>query len=315
MTAPRIAVIVCTCDRYGRLGECLAALGAQTIARPAYEVLVVDNSTDTMAGDLFVARGGLPLGTRRVLAGRSGLSHARNLGVSVTDAPLVAFIDDDAVADAAWLTELIAAFDAAPNAAVAGGSVAPIWPAARPAWAGPWTDGFFSIVERGPVARDLEPGEWLAGTNIAFRRDALVAAGGFNEKLGRHPGVLLSNEELAVVARLRGEGHAVRYVPAARVCHHIAPDRVDRGWLRRRVAWQAISDMLSDPSSPPRLSALWDRIGGFLGDMPPECRNLVGLTRDLDEPGRVQAQGEAIAALIHLLADHGDSLERALLAA
>jgi GT2 family glycosyltransferase len=315
VTHPAIAVIVCTCDRYAHLRECLAALDAQNIARWAYDVVVVDNSAEPTLGERFVASGGVPHGMRLVVAGRSGLSHARNWGVSVTDAPLVAFIDDDAVADADWLARLVTVFDATPNVAVAGGPVAPIWPAARPDWAGPWTDGFFSIVERGPIGRDLEPGEWLAGTNIAFRRDALLAAGGFDEKLGRHPGVLLGNEELAVVSRLRSAGHAIRYVPEARVHHRIAPDRVDRGWLRRRVAWQAISDMLSDPEQRPRLPALWDRIGRFLSDMPPESRNLVGLMRDLDDPDRVQAQGEAIAALIHLLADHGDSLERALLAA
>jgi GT2 family glycosyltransferase len=171
------------------------------------------------------------------------------------------------------------------------------------------------VVDRGPAARDLGAGEWLAGTNIAFRRDALCAAGGFDEALGRHPGTLLGNEEIALAERLRRAGHTIRYTPRARVRHAIAADRLNRSWLRRRIAWQAVSDLMLAGGEANSVAALWRTVADFLLTMPPECRNLVGLTRDLDDPAQVGAQGEAIAALIRLLAGHGDSLERVLLAA
>jgi len=310
-----IAAIICTRDRPDRLALCLAALHAQTRNGPSREIVVVDNSSDAPASLSASAATGQPSQARWITADRPGLSHARNLGVAATSAPLVAFIDDDAIADPHWLAALEADFATAPGVAVVGGPVMPVWPAARPQWLGPWAEGFFSVVDRGPVARDLGAGEWLAGTNIAFRRDALLAAGGFDEALGRHPGTLLGNEEIALTERLRRAGHRIRYTPRARVRHAIAPERLNRSWLRRRVAWQAVSDLLLAGEEAGSVPALWQTIADFLLTMPPECRNLVGLTRDLDDPARVGAQGEAIAALIRLLAGHGDSLERALLAA
>jgi GT2 family glycosyltransferase len=310
-----IAAIVCTRDRPDRLALCLAALHAQTRSGSSREIVVVDNSADAPAALRVRASTGQPHHIRWIAADRPGLSHARNVGIAATTAPFIAFIDDDAIADPDWLAALEAEFVDAPAVAVAGGPVVPVWPAARPNWLGPWAEGYFSVVDRGPASRDLGAGEWLAGTNIAFRRDALCAAGGFDEALGRHPGTLLGNEEIALAERLRRAGHTIRYTPRARVRHAIAADRLNRSWLRRRIAWQAVSDLMLAGGEANSVAALWRTVADFLLTMPPECRNLVGLTRDLDDPAQVGAQGEAIAALIRLLAGHGDSLERVLLAA
>jgi GT2 family glycosyltransferase len=313
--APRIAAIVCTADRYDLLPGCLATLAAQTLPAAQRDIVVVDNTSDGEARRRFVASGGLPHDVRLVVADRPGLSRARNLGVAATDAKLVAFIDDDARADAGWLAGLVAAFEEAPRAAVAGGPVTPLWTGARPAWLDAWHEGFLSLVDRGPEARDLKAGEWLAGTNIAFRRAALLGAGGFDETLGRHPGALLGNEEIALAEQLRRGGHAIRYTPRARVHHIMHADRLTQAWLRRRIAWQAISDLMLQGGESAGVAALWQPVGDFLARMPPECRNLVGLTRDLDDPAMARAQGEAIGAVMRLLAGHGGSLEQALLRA
>jgi hypothetical protein len=85
--------------------------------------------------------------------------------------------------------------------------VRPIWPAGEPQWVHPWQRGFFSIIDYGADERALTDKEWLAGTNIAFRRDALLDVGGFAESLGRTGSALLSNEELSTTERLHGIGH------------------------------------------------------------------------------------------------------------
>jgi hypothetical protein len=196
-----------------------------------------------------------------------------------------------------------------------GGPVAPIWPDGRPDWLDPSLDGFYSIVDRGPAARALEADEWLAGTNIAFRRDALLAAGGFDERLGRRPGTLLGNEEIALTAALRRAGHEVRYDPAIAVRHRIHADRLSRAWLRRRVVWQAVSDLLLDDA--PRdadPAALWSEISASLAAQPPHWRGLAGLVRDLDTPADMRAQAAALGAVVRLLALSGESLS-ALIAA
>jgi len=326
-----IAVVVCTRDRYELLAGCLATLVCQTLPEHRREIVVVDNGADAAARRRFIAAGGIPRGVRLVvqpspgplgappggLAG--GLSRARNAGVAATRADIVAFIDDDAVAEPDWLERMVAAFAAAPEAAVAGGKVTPIFAAPRPRWLAPWHEGFLSLLDLGPDARDLPAGEWLAGTNIAFRRPLLLAAGGFDEVLGRHPGTLLGNEQVALSDRLRAAGHTVRYAPNVHVRHVVPAERLSQAWVRRRIVWQAISDLLMGGGQggwqQQDAGALWQPIGAFLARMPPECRNLVGLTRDLDDPDLACAQGAALAALVHLLAGHGGSLETALLRA
>jgi GT2 family glycosyltransferase len=325
ISIPVIAAIVCTRDRHALLRGCLASLAAQTLAEREREIVIVDTSADPAARQRFIAGGGI-LPEMRLIAGDGsaqpgGLSRSRNIGLAATRAPLVAFIDDDALAEPDWLAELVAAAAAAPRAAVFGGPVLPVWPhgGERPGWLDPWHEGFLSLVDRGPLARDLAAAEWLAGTNIAFRRVAVEREDGFDEALGRRPGTLLGNEEIALAARLRRAGHAVRYTPTARVRHILHPERLTQAWLRRRIAWQAISDLLlagtEGEAEPASVAGLWRPIGDFLGRMPPQARNLVGLTRDLDDPALARAQGEAISAVIRLLAGHGGSLERALLLA
>lgn len=309
---PAIVVIVCTHARAQLLGVCLRSLAGQTLPAERFEVIVVDSA----AGTPGAPAPDVPTGVRLIAATQPGLSHARNIGLAAARAELAAFIDDDATAEPGWLAAILAAFEADPQAAAVGGPVRPIWPGTRPAWLDHRLEGFFSIIDRGPVARRLDADEWLAGTNIAFRRDIALRSGGFNEALGRQPGSLLGNEELALTEALRRTGHAVRYEPAALVHHTVHADRLNQAWLRRRATWQAISDLLSDTPPAPEavdMPGLWQRVAACLGPQPAQYRNLVGLTRDLEDAAGCHAQTEAIGALVALLANSGRSLETALL--
>lgn len=309
---PRLSVVVCTEGRTDTLPACLASLAAQA-GEAGAEVIVVENAADEAAWRAFEASGALS--TARVVSSRPlGLSRARNLGVAEARAPLAAFIDDDAEAAPGWMQAAVDALARDPACVCVGGPVAPIWPEARPGWLDPSLDGFYTIVDRGPAPRALAAHEWLAGTNIAFRRDALLAEGGFDERLGRGPGGLLGNEEIALLRRFHAQGLTVLYDPAMAVRHRVHAERLDRLWLRRRVAWQAISDLLAEPAGPDDPARLWARIAASLAGQAPHFRNLLGLTRDLDDPRDTAAQMGAIEATIRLLAGVGGGVEAALLA-
>lgn len=57
----------------------------------------------------------------------------------------------------------------------------------------------------------------------------------------------MSNEESAAWLKLKRAGKKVIYSPHAIVFHHIDKRRVNAQWLSRRIAWQAVSDAISDP--------------------------------------------------------------------
>ena len=178
----------------------------------------------------------------------AGPSRARNTALREARGEFIAYMDDDAVAFPGWCEALLDTFRAHPNAGAAGGPVEPIWPGAEPPWLHTLPRGYFTIVDLGSeTPRTGKKGEWLAGTNIAFRKSALEKTGGFNEGLGRIRSSLMSNEELVVSEKIAELGYESWYAPDARVMHRVHEDRVSQHWLRRRVSWQAVSDLLVNP--------------------------------------------------------------------
>jgi GT2 family glycosyltransferase len=307
-----IAAIVCTYNRYDLLPNALGSLREQSLPRSDYELIVVDNSTDLRAQRNFWKRGQKRFGVTPEIQASPGLSKARNAGLRVATAPLVAFCDDDAVASPNWLESLVGVFRDEPSAGIGGGPVVPVWPGSPPPWLHPWLAGFFTIVDHGNIRRVLGAEEWLAGTNVAFRRNLLREVGGFDENLGRRGARLLSNEDLEIAQRIRDLGFETFYEPAALMYHKVHAERISQSWLRKRVAWQAVSNALT-PTANGRYESRhgWDMIAHYALRVPPEMRNFRGLFMDTDDPDTLQRQCDAISALMSLMMHDGRDPEAA----
>jgi glucosyl-dolichyl phosphate glucuronosyltransferase len=102
-----LSVVVCayTLDRWADIEEAVASLRAQT-RRPDQVVLVADHN-ETL---LEKARLAFPDVTSVPNTGLQGLSGARNAGVAVATGDVLAFLDDDAAAEPAWVESLLAAY-------------------------------------------------------------------------------------------------------------------------------------------------------------------------------------------------------------
>lgn len=303
--APDIAVVVCTYNRYDVLPDAIASLTDQALGNSAAEFIIVDNSSDKAAQDAFWSAFAANDRVRVVFEALPGLSRARNRGIREASAPIVAYMDDDAIAAPTWCEALVATFERHSEAGIAGGPVRPIWPAAEPEWLHPWQRGFLTIVDYGSEERALAEEEWLAGTNIAFRREALLAVGGFTETLGRTGAALLSNEELQTATRLHREGLRSFYNPSAEVFHRVHAERMTPAWLRRRIAWQAVSDILANRPLPPA-DEQWRRLSKYFLSVAPELRTVRGLFFDTQDAGLFQRQCEALEAVLHLALQHGN---------
>lgn len=165
------SVVVPTRDRAGRLRRLLDSLRAQTLGREVFEVIVVDDGSSDRTADVLEAersRGGLELRViRRDSSG--GPASARNEGWRAARAPLVAFTDDDCVADPAWLEAGIRAAREHPGAIVQGRTE----PDSEE-----WKD--FN-----PFAHTLnvpEPTPWFETCNVFYPRELLERHGGFDER-------------------------------------------------------------------------------------------------------------------------------------
>jgi GT2 family glycosyltransferase len=199
---------------------------------PDFDVVVVDNRTNRAPSALPDLPGGDRV--RVVVETTPGISSARNRGVSVATGEIVAFTDDDAVADPRWLRALGARLAVDHEVEAVGGLVLPLsFESAPQLWFEEFYGGFsrsFTPTSVSVATNDVDPlfpyapGRFGAGCNMAFRRDALVRAGGFDVALGVGT-PSRGGEDLAMFLRLLLDGGTVAFEPAAIVRHsHRATD-------------------------------------------------------------------------------------------
>ena len=210
-----VSIVIGTRDRAGRLARSLEAL--EKLKRPAavdWEILIVDNGSSDETARVsrdFSAASAVPR-VRYLFEPNRGLSRARNTGIRAARGDIVAFIDDDCYADENWLTAICAAFAPNPSPSGVGGRVELFDPSDA------------SIA----VRRSRQPSEMtsidhlfnlIPGCNMAFRRTALAAVGGFDPRLG--PGSpCKAAEDADLIFRLFLSGHRIAYRPDALVRHH-----------------------------------------------------------------------------------------------
>lgn len=240
------AVIVCTSsrERAQLVGDCVRSLlGGE---RPPDELLVVVDSNPPLARDLSAS---LPAQVRLLECRTQGLSAARNVGIAAAGSEVVAFIDDDAIADRKWLASLIEVFAAQPDVLGAGGPVLPRWAVER-RW---MPDELLWVVgcTYGGHRRDAGPIRNPIGCNMAFRRRELVALGSFEPSFGKRGKALATCDETELglrVERVHGPGR-IQFVPEAPV-HHLVP--------ATRISWRlVIRRSLSEGLAKARLRRLY----------------------------------------------------------
>jgi glucosyl-dolichyl phosphate glucuronosyltransferase len=246
LSPPKISVIVATHNRADLLGIALESLARQTVSGTEFEVIVVDNaSSDHTAAVVQNMTAEIPR-LEYVLEARLGLSWARNAGLAGAKAPYVAYLDDDARAEPGWVEALLAAFArTTPAPLCVGGPVYLNW-GGLPKNVPPRYWSLLTYLNYGAEDRPLAEAEYLVGANMAFDRQALLAAGGFSTQLGRQGAKLLSGEEAQAVSRIRQSGGEVHYAAKAAVFHAVQPDRVRPSWLWRRIFWDGASQPVLD---------------------------------------------------------------------
>ena len=246
----RFSVVVTTYNRCESLWDTLRALINQQLSDEiGLEIIVVDNNskdqTRTIVEEIALNS---PRPVRYLLETIQGKTHALNKGIHSASGNIIAFCDDDIVADLKWIQTLDEGFSTF-NADAAGGPVRPLWLAEPPEWfkIPSRQFGMLAVFDRGNqaiVAGEAErvAGNFLFGSNIAIHRSVFDEIGLFRTDLGPCGKRMAGGEDSEMVRRLLVAGKRVVYLPTAIVNHKIPASRMTLTYLRKWNFWMARSN-------------------------------------------------------------------------
>jgi glycosyltransferase involved in cell wall biosynthesis len=239
---PELSVIICTYNRAELLNKTLVSLlSLQELDRA--EIIVVDNRSSDHTAEVvhrFIAAHGEFVNVTYYFEAEQGLSAARNAGIRLAAADIIAFLDDDAIPSPSWIRTIISAFERNPDMSAMGGPIAPIFESERPEWLTGPLELPYTIVNLGTEEREYPRSLNPFGANMAMRREALKG-NLFPLHLGRKGNLLLSGEESWVFMQIRGKGGLVKYHPDMAVDHFVPASRLTKEWVMNRYYCQGMS--------------------------------------------------------------------------
>ena len=238
MSGATLSAVICT---HNRPADLRRSLDAFAILEDPVEVIVVDSASSPSCRELVETYASSIPRLEYIREEAPGLGRARNRGLEAAGGGIVAFVDDDAAPHADWARRIVEPFDD-PSVGCVGGACVAFFPDCdRPRWLSDRLLQFAGIT-RFETAREAQSSaEWPFGANIAFRRDALEAAGCFPEHLGRTGTSLLSGEESAAIEALRNAGWRVVLHPDAAVDHAVPGSRCVSRYYWQRLWWTGIT--------------------------------------------------------------------------
>lgn len=214
------SIVINTLNRARWLQRALESLERLRYAGQ-FEIIVVNGPSSDHTQQVIAAW--LP----RIRAGTcpvANLSMSRNIGIRMARGDVVAFIDDDAIAEPEWLSHLAAAYTD-PHVGGAGGKVCD-----RSGYTFQYQYATATRLAdtdwnaRRPNEQLCFPGSfrfpYLQGTNASFRRSALLEVDGFDEEFEYFL------DETDLCCRLVDAGFLLKQLPNAYVHHEAAPNQV-----------------------------------------------------------------------------------------
>ncbi len=240
------SVIVCTYRGGLTLAECLLSL--TKINYPDYEVLLINDGADEGVAEITK---GFP-SIRYIEMDHGGLSAARNLGAHEATGDVLVYTDDDCTADEQWLLYLAEGFAEGDFAAMGGPNISP-----KPVN----LEQACVVASPGGPAHVLlndEQAEHIPGCNLAVKKEAFEAIGGFREEFWT------AGDDVDFCWRLQNYGYRIGFHGAAMVWHY-RRFRI-RDYLRQQAGYGRAEAMLI-PRHPDRFGAIGGaRWQGFVYD-------------------------------------------------
>jgi len=192
----RVSVVIPALNEEEHIGDCLRSLRDQTFRD--FEIIVVDGGSWDRTVEISRR-----YADRVISAPGSSIGEARWIGVQESRGEIIVSTDADTIHPPDWLEKLTRHFED-PDVVAVGGAIYPLNPSEMTL---AYTAGLNT------VANALH---WFIGSNMAFRKDAFIRAGGYP--------LLIRGEDWSLSARLANYGRTV-YDPEAYVWTEVPVSR------------------------------------------------------------------------------------------
>jgi GT2 family glycosyltransferase len=235
-------IIIPTKDRREILSELLDSIKRlAAVNRILPEIIVADNnSRDGTYEYLMTTARRFPTRMRCLRVLRPGKSAAINHAVGISRGNVLAFLDNDVVVDAAWLTSVEKYFQTCKHE-VAQGAVR----LQSPDGDDPEVQRLNQRYRTIPIIdykSSFKVVRSLNGSNFFARRAAFDRIGGFDERLG--PGASGTSEDVEFAERSARCGIGIGFVPNAVVYHHVDRNRLTEAYFKQSHWRQGKSRLL-----------------------------------------------------------------------
>ena len=227
------SVIVCTYNRSHMIRDCILCIMRQDEDRN-FEVIVVDNGSSDGTWDILSSMKEEFNNLKCIIEPKKGLSNARNTGLSLAEGKYIFFTDDDVRVPTFWMSKGLDHFlkydcDALGGAVLPDPNTCPL-----PVWLDERLFPCLALREDVDETYFLSENDWMPfGANMAFKKEAIKACNGFDERLGRVGSFLGIGEESKMFKSILESGGKVLFVSNMAVHHIITPDRVTKSYFRK----------------------------------------------------------------------------------
>lgn len=232
----QISVIICTYNRALYLSEALDSLYRQTLSKASFEVIIANNNSTDHTEQLCKQYIDTHTDMRTIYLNEKeqGASFARNTGATVATAPLLCFMDDDAIANDDYLSRIVQFFDTHPDSGGLGGKIIPRYIPSEPEWMSHYVSSMVGNFDYAPQVAAFKPGKYPLESNMIVPKRLFDQIGGFNTALPGVKGELrIGGEGKDFFFRLQAQGHHIYYDPNIIVHHVVEVAKLTPAYLYR----------------------------------------------------------------------------------
>jgi glycosyltransferase involved in cell wall biosynthesis len=263
----KASIIICTYNRVRLLRLCLESIANLKTAPGQFEVLVIDNNSSDSTEALCENLPALfpSLNTRYIKETQQGIAFARTRGAKEATGDVIAYIDDDCIAETDWLEEIIKFYNNNPAVMSTGGRIIPKYLVPVADWFGKYFWGLVGNYDLGSSVFQMKGVRYPSGANMHFRKTAFDKYGYFDGNLGRSGKSLMAGEEKAMYLKLINANERVYYLPHVIVHHHVEGNKFDKEYVKRHSMGIGGSERLMNRDSFLKLATKFIEYLGKLG--------------------------------------------------